>query len=67
MVAIVWAKEIEGLGRGVVEGEAAANAERDARVACDMGKRADRCLLYSFSCAMRLDRRRESGGRCTIS
>jgi hypothetical protein len=65
MVPVVRAKETEELG--MAEGEATANAERDARAACDMGKRADRCLAYSFLCAMRLDRRRESGGRWTIS
>jgi hypothetical protein len=37
MVPIFWAKETEELG--MVEGEATANAERDARAVCDMGKR----------------------------
>jgi hypothetical protein len=65
MVPIVCARETEELV-GMAEGEAAANAERDARAPCDMGKSADRCFVYSFSCAMRLDRRRESGGRWTV-
>jgi hypothetical protein len=46
MVLIVCARETEELG--MAEGEAATNAERDARVACDIGKRADRCFVYSL-------------------
>jgi hypothetical protein len=49
IVLIVCARETEELD--MAEGEAATNAERDARVACDIGERADRCFVHSlFMC-----------------